>query len=93
MTDQPPTFSGTDPASRAWRREQAEISNDISGLPRHPHGIALVAALDALDLTDAQRIEAMTAYFVALAAATPGTAAPGVAHPSGMDGSGWSALA
>lgn len=71
MTDQPPTFSGTDPASRAWRREQAEISNDISGLPRHPHGVALVAALDALDLTDDQRIKAMTAYFRALAAATP----------------------
>ena len=70
MTDQPPTFSGTDPVSRAWRREQMEISNDISGLPRHPHGVALVAALDALDLTDAQRIEAMTAYFRALAAAT-----------------------
>ena len=64
-----PTFDGTDPASRAWRREQMEISNDISGLPRHPHGVALVAALDALDLTDAQRIEAMTAYFRALAAA------------------------
>lgn len=71
MTDQPPTFSGTDPVSRAWRREQMEISNDIAGLPRHPHGVALVAALDALDLTDAQRIDAMIAYFVALAAATP----------------------
>ena len=57
------------PASRAWRREQMEISNDIAGLPRDPHGPALAAALDALDLTDAQRIEAMTAYFRALAAA------------------------
>ena len=66
MTDQPPTFSGTDPVSRAWRREQMEISNDIAGLPRDPHGPALAAALD---LTDAQRIEAMTAYFRALAAA------------------------
>ena len=69
MTD--PTFYGTDPASRAWRREQMEISNDIAGLPRDPHGPALAAALDALDLTDAQRIEAMTAYFRALAAAAP----------------------
>lgn len=73
MTDPtPPTFHGTDPASRAWRREQMEISNDIAGLPRDPHGPALAAALDALDLTDAQRIEAMTAYFRALAAAQEG---------------------
>lgn len=62
-----PTFSGTDPASRAWRREQAEISNDIEGLPRDPHADAMVAALDALDLTDEQRIQALTAYFKALA--------------------------
>ncbi|SJM63639.1 hypothetical protein FM111_09725 [Brevundimonas diminuta 3F5N] len=66
-----PTFYGADPASRAWRREQMEISNDIAGLARDPHGPALAAALDALDLTDAQRIEATTAYFRALAAATP----------------------
>lgn len=72
MTDQAPTFDGDDPASRAWRREQMEISNDIAGLPSDPHGVALFAALDVLDLTDAQRIEAMTAYFVALAAAQEG---------------------
>jgi hypothetical protein len=49
-----------------------EISNAMAGLPRDPHGVALFAALDVLDLTDAQRIEAMTAYFVALAAAQEG---------------------
>ena len=76
MTDQPPTFYGTDPVSRAWRREQMEISNDIAGLARDPHGPALFAALDALDLTDAQRIEAMTAYFRALAAAQDEPPAP-----------------
>lgn len=69
MTDPTPTFYGTDPASCAWRRAQMEISNDMAGLSRDPHGPALFAALDALDLTDAQRIKAMTAYFVALAAA------------------------
>lgn len=69
MTDPRPTFYGTDPASRAWRREQMEISNDIAGLARDPHGPALAAALESLALTDAQRIEAMIVYFKALAAA------------------------
>jgi hypothetical protein len=63
-----PTFSGSDPASRAWRREQMELSNDIEGLPRDPHADAMVAALDVLDLTSDQRIQALTAYFRALAA-------------------------
>ena len=63
------SFSGTDAESRAWRREQMEISNDIEGLPRDVHATALIAALDALDLTDAQRITAMTAYFKGLATA------------------------
>lgn len=53
---------------RAWRREQADISNDIAGLPRDKNAAAMVAALDALELTDAQRITAMTAYFKSLAA-------------------------
>jgi hypothetical protein len=63
------TFSGTDPASRAWRREQMELSNDIEGLPRDPHADAMIAGLDALDLTDEQRIAAMKSYFIALAEA------------------------
>lgn len=62
-----PTFSGSDPASCAWRREQMELSNDIEGLPRDPHADAMVAALDVLDLTSEQRIQALTAYFKALA--------------------------
>lgn len=53
----------------AWRREQMEISNDIAGLPRDSHATAMVTALDALGLTDEQRIVAMTAYFRSLAAA------------------------
>lgn len=60
-------FYGTDAASRTWRREQMAISNDFEGIPRDPHTEAMVASLDALALTDEQRIEAMTAYFVALA--------------------------
>lgn len=63
------TFSGTDPASRAWRRDQMELSNDIEGLPRDAHADAMIAGLDALDLTDEQRIAAMTRYFLALASA------------------------
>lgn len=63
------SFSGGDAESRAWRREQMEISNDIEGLPRDVHATALIAALDALDLSDAQRITAMTAYFRCLAEA------------------------
>ena len=63
-----PTFSGSDPASRAWRREQMELSNDIEGLPRDPHADAMVASLDVLDLTSDQRIQALTAYFRTLAA-------------------------
>lgn len=50
------SFSGDDPASRAWRREQMGISNDISGLPRDAHVEAMVAALDALNLSDEDRI-------------------------------------
>lgn len=60
-------FYGDDPASRAWRREQMAISNDISGLPRDVGVEAVVAALDALCLSDDERITAMTAYFKALA--------------------------
>lgn len=63
------SFSGDDAESRAWRREQMEISNDIEGLPRDRHANALIAALDALDLTDEQRITAMTSYFRTLAIA------------------------
>lgn len=63
-----PTFSGSDPASCAWRREQMGLSNDIEGLPRDAHADAMVAALDVLDLTSEQRIQALTAYFKALAA-------------------------
>lgn len=51
---------------RLWRREQMEISNDYEGLPRSPYLDALTAALDALELTDEQRIAALTAYFTHL---------------------------
>lgn len=61
------TFSGQDAASRAWRREQAEFSSDIAGLPRDRYADAMIAALDALDLSDGDRIVAMTAYFRSLA--------------------------
>lgn len=61
------TFSGQDGASRAKRREQAEYSSDIAGLPRDRHADAMIAALDALDLSDGDRIAAMTAYFMSLA--------------------------
>lgn len=71
MTGKIPDFYGTDPVSRAWRREQMEISNDFEGIPRDRHLDALTAALDALDLTDEQRITATTAYFRSLAAAPP----------------------
>ncbi len=67
----PPTFSGTDAASRAWRREQAELSNDISGLPRDRHVDAMMAAFDALDLSDEKRIMAMTVFFKSLARSQP----------------------
>lgn len=60
-------FFGDDPASRAWRREQMDISNDISGLPRDVRIKAMVAALDALSLSDEERIIALTAYFESLA--------------------------
>ena len=63
------TFSGLDAESRAWRKEQAEISNDIAGLPRDRHADAMIAALDVLDLSDDQRILAMTAYFISLSMA------------------------
>jgi hypothetical protein len=71
MTGKTPDFYGTDPVSRAWRREQMEISNDFEGIPRDRHLDALNAALDALDLTDEQRITALTAYFRSLAVAPP----------------------
>lgn len=63
-----PSFSGNDAASRAWRREQMHISSDYEGLPRDRHADAMCAALDALSLSDADRIMALTAYFKALAA-------------------------
>lgn len=66
-----PDFYGTDPASRAWRREQMAISNDFAGIPRDSHLDAMTAALDALVLTDEQRITATTAYFRSLAAQQP----------------------
>lgn len=62
-----PDFYGDDPASRAWRREQMGISNDISGLPRDIRVEAMVAALDVLSLSDEERVMAMTAYFKSLA--------------------------
>lgn len=62
-----PDFYGEDPASRAWRREQMAISNDISGVPRDVRVEAMVAALDALSLSGEERIIAMTAYFKSLA--------------------------
>ena len=43
------------------------FTNDIEGLPRDRHANALIAALDALELTDEQRITAMTCYFRTLA--------------------------
>lgn len=60
------TMSGTDKESRLWRRDQMHLSSDIEGLPTSPHVEALEAALDALELTDEQRITALTAYFARL---------------------------
>lgn len=57
------SFSGSDPTSRAWRREQMDLSNDIAGLPRAPYADAMIAALDILELTDEQRIQALNTYF------------------------------
>ena len=71
MTGKIPDFYGADSVSRAWRREQMEISNDFACIPRDRHIDALTAALDVLDLTDEQRITALTAYFRSLAAAPP----------------------
>lgn len=51
-----PCFYSGDPASRACRREQMEISNDYAGLPRDARVEAMVAALDALNLSDEDRI-------------------------------------
>lgn len=55
-----------DPQSRAWRREQMDISNDIAGLPRDPVVDALVARLDLMALSDDERILALTQYFTGL---------------------------
>jgi len=60
------TFTGTDEASRRWRRDQMGLSSDIEGLPTDPHVEAFIAALDALELTDEQRVTALTAYFTHL---------------------------
>lgn len=60
-------MSSGDPRARAWRREQMEISNDISGLPRDPEVDALVANLDLMKLSDEERILALTQYFTQLA--------------------------
>ncbi len=56
-------FSGPDQASREWRRSQAEISNDISGAARSTHYDAFAAVMQTLDISDAERIAAMTEYF------------------------------
>lgn len=61
-----PTFSGNDPASRLWRREQGNISNDISGISNDPNISAFILALDTLNISDADRIIAMTTYFKSL---------------------------
>lgn len=65
-----PSFSGNDAASRAWRREQMHISSDYEGLPRDRHADAVSLALDALDISDAERIRALIVYFKALSAAS-----------------------
>lgn len=62
-----PSFSGNDAASRAWRREQMQISCDYEGLPRDRHADAMCAALDALNISDGDRVRALTAYFKSLA--------------------------
>lgn len=64
------SFSGNDRASKQWRREQANISNDISGIPRCRYAEALIHALDALNLSDNEKIVALTAYFSHLARAS-----------------------
>lgn len=43
-----------------------DISSDYEGLPKSPYVEALIVALDALELTDEQRITALTAYFAHL---------------------------
>jgi len=45
---------------------QIGLSNDIEGLPTDPLVEAFIAALDALELTDEQRVTALTAYFTHL---------------------------
>lgn len=62
-----PSFSGNDADSRAWRREQMNISCDYEGLLRDRHADAMCAALDALTLSDEDRVRALTAYFKGLA--------------------------
>lgn len=47
-----------------------QISSDLAGLRRDRHADAMVAALDALSLSDADRIRAIIAYFKALPASS-----------------------
>lgn len=44
-----------------------QISCDYEGLPRDRHADAMCAALDALSLSDEDRVRALTAYFKGLA--------------------------
>lgn len=61
------SMNGTDQASRCWRRQQAEISNDYAGLPSSVELDAFVASLDALELDGERRLHAMKVYFKYLA--------------------------
>lgn len=65
-----PSMFSDDPQSRAWRREQMQISNDISGLPRNPEVDALVARLDLMGLSDEEYILALKQYFIEMASAS-----------------------
>lgn len=56
-------MTGSNAAARAWRREQAHADADIEGLARDPGADALVAEMDAADLSPEERRERLIAYF------------------------------
>lgn len=58
-----PSMYGDDPASRAWRAEQARVDADIEGLARDPAAESLLAEMDRDGLSDEEQIERLTAYY------------------------------
>ena len=58
-----PSMWGTDPASIAWRRQQAHVDADIEGLARDPVLEKMIDEWDKAGLTTAQQRERMGVYF------------------------------